>query len=121
MSITPRCSRLLLIVASLLYSSAALWAQTEGGPTTATDVTGAEVLKVLESIGNSIDKQARVVDIGAGTNVAVGVLERGATSSDGPELRGIVHKQVTEIYYILDGSGTLVTGGLDHPRPRLAR
>lgn len=48
----------------------------------------------------------RVVDAG-GYNVAVGVIHRPDTP------RGIVavHFKVTEIYHVLDGSATLVTGG----------
>ena len=61
-------------------------------------------------IGRSIDRQLKTVDIGAG-NVAVGILHRtGEHDTDG-ELRGIIHAQVTEVYYILEGGGTLLTGG----------
>ncbi len=76
----------------------------------AVDVTAAEIEAVYETLGDSIDKQIRIVDIGSETNVGVGILERGATTPGGP-LRGLVHHDVAEIYYILEGSGTLVTGG----------
>ena len=82
------------------------------GPIAATDLTHVEVQAILEIIGNRIDLQGKVVDIGSGTNVALGVLHRKATSTDdGEPVRGLVHHKVTEIYYILAGSATLVTGG----------
>jgi len=76
----------------------------------ATDVTRAELDAVYEILGTSIDKQVKIVDVG-GTNVGVGVLERFATTSDGGAISGLVHDDVTEIYYVLEGSGVLVTGG----------
>lgn len=48
----------------------------------------------------------RVVDAG-GYNVAVGVLHRPQT----PPGVAAVHFKVTEIYHVMDGAGTLVTGG----------
>ena len=76
----------------------------------ATDVTKAEIEAVYETLGQSIDKQIKVVDIGKDTNVAIGILERGTLASEG-EVGAIVHHDVTEVYYILSGGGTLVTGG----------
>jgi mannose-6-phosphate isomerase-like protein (cupin superfamily) len=48
----------------------------------------------------------RVVDAG-GYNVAVGVIHRPQT----PPGVVAVHFKVTEIYHVMDGAGTLVTGG----------
>jgi mannose-6-phosphate isomerase-like protein (cupin superfamily) len=48
----------------------------------------------------------RVVDVG-GYNVAVGVIHRPQT----PPGVVAVHFKVTEIYHVMDGAGTLVTGG----------
>ena len=78
--------------------------------TVATDVTKAEIEAVYESLGRSIDKQIKVVDIGKDTNVAIGILERGARERQG-DVGAIVHHDVTEVYYVLEGGGTLVTGG----------
>jgi mannose-6-phosphate isomerase-like protein (cupin superfamily) len=77
-------------------------------PRTATDVTRAELTKVLAQIpaDNVSDQQLRVVDIGK-YNVAVGVLHRSAKAKQ----TAIAHAQVTEVYHIIDGSGTFVTGG----------
>ena len=76
----------------------------------ATDVTKAEIDAVYEILGQSIDKQIKVVDIGKDTNVAIGILERDTLASQ-LEVAAIVHHNVTEVYYILSGGGTLVTGG----------
>ena len=43
-------------------------------------------------------------------NVSVGVLRRGQTKPGAP-VGAINHEHVTEVYYIVSGSGTLLTGG----------
>ena len=85
-------------------------ARAQDRPTAATDVTKVELDAVFATLGDSIDKQVKIVDIGSDTNVAVGILHRGELRSEG-DVGGIVHQQVTEVYYILEGSGTLLTGG----------
>jgi mannose-6-phosphate isomerase-like protein (cupin superfamily) len=56
---------------------------------------------------NSVsDQQIRVVDVGK-YNVAIGVVYRSAKAVQA----AVEHDQVTEVYTIMDGSGTLVTGG----------
>jgi mannose-6-phosphate isomerase-like protein (cupin superfamily) len=88
--------------------------QTDAPPKVATDVTHAEVLTVLKM--GQTDQQLRVVDIGK-YNVGVGILHRVAApagpggASTPPGVAGLSHNQVTEVYYIISGSGTLVTGG----------
>ena len=61
-------------------------------------------------MGRSIDRQLKVVDIGIG-NVAVGILHRTGDNDTDGALTGLIHAQVTEVYYILSGGGTLLTGG----------
>src|SRR5262245_55972063 len=77
-------------------------------PKIATDVTNADLAAVLKTMppDGISDQQIRVVDIGK-YNVAVGVLHRSAKAKQ----TAISHSQVTEIYHIIDGSGTFVTGG----------
>ena len=95
-----------LVMAVLTFFPAVTAAQ--GGA--AVDITREDINTVLESMGRSIDRQLKVVDIGVG-NVAVGILHRtGANDTDGA-LTGLIHAQVTEVYYVLSGSGILVTGG----------
>ena len=93
------------------------WSQvptsSQGGvpPTVATDITNAQVLAVLK-LGH-LDEQLKIVDIGK-YNVAVGILHRGAVDAGQAAARGVSfysHNQVTEVYYIISGAGTLVTAG----------
>ncbi len=79
-------------------------------PLPATDIRMAEIDAVLKSPEGGGDRQIKVADMGT-YNVGVGVLHRGAVKNDGKPVRGLSHTQVTEVYYILSGSGTLVTGG----------
>ena len=77
-------------------------------PKDATDITRAEFATVLKSMNPDgvSDQQLKVVDIGK-YNLAVGVLHRSAKAKQ----NAISHSQVTEIYYVVTGSGTFVTGG----------
>lgn len=85
-----------------------VFAQAGGTPTTATDITRAQFATVLKSMNPDgvSDQQIRVVDIGD-YNVAVGVLHRSGKAKQS----AISHSKVTEIYYVIDGAGTFVTGG----------
>jgi len=49
------------------------------------------------------------VDMGP-YNVGVGVLRRGPTKPGAP-VGAIMHEKITEVYYVVSGSGTLLTGG----------
>ena len=100
----------ILVTALAILFPAVSTAQQGAGPVSATDITRQEVQTVLESMGEGIDRQLKVVDIGAG-NVAVGILHRDGDNDTDGELRGIIHVQVSEVYYILSGGGTLLTGG----------
>lgn len=75
----------------------------------ATDITAAEIQAVLKSPTGGGDRQIKVVDLGK-YNVGVGILHRGATKADGP-VSAINHEHVTEVYYVVSGTATLVTGG----------
>ncbi len=70
------------------------------------------------------DQQIRAVDVGK-SNVDVAVVYRGKLTGPSPVA---VHEQVSEVYHILDGSATLVTGPeiegfkrrpADHPSVRM--
>ena len=74
----------------------------------ATDVLQADIEEVLNSPDGGIDRQIRVVDIGK-LNVAVGILHRGPTGDSTGPTTAIEHSQVTEVYYVVSGLGTLVT------------
>ena len=71
--------------------------------------TSADIEAVLSSPDGGVDRQISVVDIGK-LNVAVGVLQRGPTGDSAGPTTAIEHSQVTEVYYVVSGSGTLITG-----------
>jgi mannose-6-phosphate isomerase-like protein (cupin superfamily) len=98
----------MVVVVSLIVSASVAWAQPAPPPKMATDVTSAEFTTVLKSMNPDgvSDQQLKVVDIGK-YNVAVGVLHRSGKAKQG----AIAHSQVTEVYYVIAGTGTFVTGG----------
>jgi mannose-6-phosphate isomerase-like protein (cupin superfamily) len=82
------------------------WAQ---APPPSVDVTKAEIDAVAAAPDGGADRQIKVVDVGK-LNVGVGVLQVGRRPNDGRPVTGIAHTQVTEVYYVLSGSGVLITG-----------
>ena len=99
-----------LLVTLLLPHPAVTGAQQR--PDAATDIYAEQVQSVLENmIGVTIDRQLKVADIGGDVNVAVGILHRtGEHDTDGAH-NGLVHANITEVYIVLSGGGTLLTGG----------
>jgi mannose-6-phosphate isomerase-like protein (cupin superfamily) len=79
-------------------------AQTKALP--ATDISAAEIQALLGPRKPGSLPNIRVVDAG-GHNVGVGVLYR---TQDQPQTAAL-HYKVSEVYHVLKGSGTLVTGG----------
>jgi oxalate decarboxylase/phosphoglucose isomerase-like protein (cupin superfamily) len=79
---------------------------------TATDVSKAEVEATLQKTAKAAvsDQAIRVVSINNEYNVGVGVVHRART---GPPNNGngIEHSQITEVYHVIEGNGTFVTGG----------
>ena len=95
-------------------------AQTQGVQTaaphlprgTATDVNSAEIQALVQKTASEriSDQAIRVVSVNGEYNVGVGVVHRSKTS--GPQAGGgIEHSQITEIYHVIEGNATLVTGG----------
>jgi mannose-6-phosphate isomerase-like protein (cupin superfamily) len=84
-------------------------AQTPGG--TATDITNAEIQRIIQKTPNLpvSDQQIRVVSINGDYNVGVGVVHRAKTEKQ--SVGGSEHSQITEIYHVISGTGTMVTGG----------
>jgi mannose-6-phosphate isomerase-like protein (cupin superfamily) len=84
-------------------------------PLVATHVTAADIQATLDQMSPTAvnDRQIRMVDVG-GYSVGVGILRRPGTSNQS----SISHDKITEVYVVLKGEGTLVTGGqVDNPRP----
>ena len=57
------------------------------------------------------DQAIRIVSINGEYNLAMGVVSRlKTTPKEAPT--AIEHSQITEVYHVISGSGTLVTGGI---------
>jgi quercetin dioxygenase-like cupin family protein len=106
------CALALLLVSAVV-------AQTPHQPRgTATDVTSDDVQATLKkTAGAAVSDQAiRVVSINDEYNVGVGVVHRSKTTGKASP-NGIEHSQITEIYHVMEGNATLVTGGtIENPR-----
>jgi mannose-6-phosphate isomerase-like protein (cupin superfamily) len=98
------------VCALLALSQAGTIAQSAKPPQLATDITAADIQTVIKAPTGGGDRQIKVVDMGK-YNVSVGVLRRGPTKPGAP-VGAINHEHVTEVYYIVSGSGTLLTGGV---------
>jgi mannose-6-phosphate isomerase-like protein (cupin superfamily) len=104
--------QIFLGLAALCTLSPALsFAQSHPKPTVATDITDENVKEVLKHAPPAVDQQLKVVDVGP-YNVGVGIIHRGPSQdpTDGTA-PCIKHHNQTETYIIVDGAGTLVTGG----------
>jgi mannose-6-phosphate isomerase-like protein (cupin superfamily) len=85
---------------------------------TATDVSNAEIKTAVQKTASApvSDQQLRVVSIHGEYNVGIGVVRRVKTEGRNPG-GGIEHSQITEVYHIIEGTATLVTGGtIENPR-----
>jgi len=79
---------------------------------TATDVSKGEIEATLQRTAAApvSDQAIRVVSINNEYNVGVGVVHRAKT--EGRDIGGgIEHSQITEVYHVISGNGTFVTGG----------
>ncbi len=85
-------------------------------PLPATDVSNSDIQAFINALPRDVvsDKAIRIVDVG-GYHVGVFGVLRPKTIKQEANLH---QTKVTEIYYILDGTATLVTGGtLPDPHP----
>jgi mannose-6-phosphate isomerase-like protein (cupin superfamily) len=102
--------RTLLAVLSMLFVmvQAGTHSQSATPQRSAVDITDADIRATIKAAPAEAvtDQQIRVVDIGT-YNIAVGVLHRAAKAKQ----TAISHAQVSEVYHILEGAGTFVTGG----------
>ena len=78
----------------------------------ATHIPVSEIMAAYQGLGRIPDQQVRVVDIGNNINVGGGILRRESTQTDeGEGITALSHRDITEVYYVLSGSGILETGG----------
>ena len=92
------------LLAVVLFSTAA-----QAPPLAATDITHRDIQAFISALPANVvsDKPIRIVDVG-GYHVGVYGVLRPKTLAQEANLH---QTKVTEIYYILEGTGTLVTGG----------
>ena len=79
---------------------------------TATDVSNADIMAAVQKTAASptSDQALRVVSINNEYNVSIGVVHR--AKRDRSQTGGAIeHSQITEVYHVISGNGTLVTGG----------
>jgi hypothetical protein len=84
----------------------------------AIDVPNAEIqFAVQKTAAAAVSDQAiRVVNINGEYNVGIGVVHR-ARTLPGKTLNGIEHSEITEVYHVISGFATLMTGGtLENPK-----
>ena len=89
-------------------TAASASAQSGTPPTLATDITATEIEAVAKT-AEGTDREIKIVDMGR-YNLGVAVLRRSALKPGGPA-SAINHTQLAEVYYIVSGAATLVTGG----------
>lgn len=78
----------------------------------ATDVSNEQIQATVKKTAQAkvSDQAIRVVSVNDEYNVGVGVVHRSRTEGKQTP-NGIEHSQITEVYHVIEGSGTLVTGG----------
>ena len=95
---------------STLLAFALALALTEGQQpaTSGTVISADEIAAALkQSIANNIvDQPIKATDVPGGHKASLAILRRTKA-----ETSALIHDHVTEIYQIMEGSGTLVTGG----------
>ena len=100
-------------VIALLTSASLAQAQNQAAPSlhpnVATVISAQEIRTVQQSPGGG-DREVRILDLMGKYNLGVAVLRRGAVKAGGA-ISAINHARLTEIYYVVSGEGTLVTGG----------
>src|ERR1700674_4270568 len=104
----PMLSVLTLLLASSVLSAQDLKPTCNNCPGTyvPNDEIQAYVKRAIAT--GAIDQQVRAVDIGK-SNVDVAVVYRGKLAAPAPDSVA-EHDQVSEVYHVIDGSGTLITG-----------
>ena len=110
-------TRIALVVAFATSFSLTPSAQTPAPKTprgTATDVTNADIMGTVAKMTTAVsDIQLKVAGIDNQPNVGVGVVRRAKPAG----ANSIEHSEITEVYHVIRGTATLVTGGtMENPR-----
>lgn len=99
------------IAAAILVAVTSL-AQSAAPPSgAAIDIPNSEIQRIAQrNAGAPVsDQQIRIISVNGEYNVGVGVVHRAKTEKQ--SVGGSEHSQITEVYHVISGNGTLVTGG----------
>jgi len=82
------------------------------GPDRASSLTNTEIQAAFDKTAALpvSDQQLRMVSIKGEYNVGAALVHRAKTAGRQAD-SALAHSQITEVYYIISGNGTLVTGG----------
>ena len=106
----------MVVFVSAVLAGAAARAAAQNKTLPAATISGAEIQALMGPRKPGTLPNVRVVDAG-GHHVGVGVLYR----AEGETQNTAVHFKVSEVYHVMKGSGTLVTGGtVVNPKTRAA-
>jgi mannose-6-phosphate isomerase-like protein (cupin superfamily) len=98
--------------AALVLTILALSGEAAAAQGTVIKADSIDAARSLSAANNTVDRLVSGIDVPGG-KFALAALRRSR-----PETNGLIHSDVTEVYYITSGSGTLVLGGmLGEPRP----
>jgi mannose-6-phosphate isomerase-like protein (cupin superfamily) len=100
------------VIATGLVLAASTLAQSAPAPAgAAIDIPNSEIQRIArQNAGAPVsDQQIRIIGVNNEYNVSVGVVHRAKT--DKQSVGGSEHSQITEVYHVISGNGTLVTGG----------
>src|SRR5262245_19566648 len=111
---------LLLISAIAILVTFSRTAESQSAPD-ATLLTSANILQAIKSmpLGAAVDRPLRTFDIGP-ANVGIFVVHRPQEPDQGCTIEHdtLLNNNTTSIFFVLDGAGTLITGGtLANPTP----
>ena len=99
-------------IAAAIVLAATSLAQSAAPPSgTAIDIPNSEIQRIAQrNAGAPVsDQQIRVINVNNDYNVGVGVVHRAKTEKQ--SVGGSEHSQITEVYHVISGTGTFVTGG----------
>jgi mannose-6-phosphate isomerase-like protein (cupin superfamily) len=99
------------ILPIVMTAGASVAQDNRGSQDTATQITAGEIASAIEKMKSRPvgEDQLRVVGVGDEYNIGVGIL-RHIKQADSAKF-AIEHSAITEIHYIISGSGALITGG----------
>ena len=113
--------KLFIFTATIIaLGAAALLRASEGSPR-ATFLTASDISRVVKRVSPTAatDQPLRTIDAG-GANVGIFVVHRPQEADQGCTIEHdtLVNDKTTSIFFVLDGAGTIVTGGrLANPTP----